>query len=102
MKKKYGGVNNSKAYDEVQEASVVGEPKPAPKPVVKRSTASIIGEWVVYIFVTYLIMELLIVATGVYEWLTSKNAFVAIFCIPFIPTIIRATKAIYKSKKRTT
>ena len=89
MQNKYGGVNNSQAFDDVQEACVIGEPKPMPKPVEKRSFSSMLVGWIVFTIASFIIVTLLTIITGLSELLIAKKVplFVSL-SIPLIPSVI--------------
>lgn len=99
MKRTYGGVKNSKAYEEVQEASVVGESKPV-KPINKGSL--VIGI-IIFALVTHLLAELLLIITGLNELLIKiKTPAWVYVVIPFTPTIVLIMWLLFaRIKKRT-
>ena len=100
--KKYGGVKNSKAYEEVQEASVVGGPKKVVKPL-KRSEMTL--ALFIYTLVTSLIVGILLFITGLEHLLNTNHAPAWVFIlIVFSPTIILLLVLLAKApktKKRT-
>ena len=102
MSKKYGGVNNKKSIDEIQEAVVVTAPifrKKQPK-----SKAGVIGGWLAYWAISWLITLLLLVATGLAEQMQrvyvpwwAQN--IIIPSIPFVITLIWTTLRAKKVRK---
>jgi phosphoglycerol transferase MdoB-like AlkP superfamily enzyme len=102
MKRTYGGVKNSKAYEEVQEASVVGGQKKVVKPL-KRS--EMILALFIYTLVTSLIVGILLFATGLEHLLNTNHVPALVFIlIIFSPTIILLMVLLAKApktKKRT-
>ena len=96
MSKKYGGVDNKKEYSEIQEALVVGAPK-FQKTTKKVSLASVVFGWLVFAFITYLIVLLFLVAIGVFE-----NPHIPTWVkllLPLLPTILRIAFAIAKYRR---
>lgn len=99
MSKKYGGVNNKKSIDEIQEAVVVSAPifrKKQPK-----SKAGVVGGWLVYWVVSWAITSLFIVATGLGEQMMSAHVpwWVNAFIIPSVPFLLTLIWSVLKSKK---
>lgn len=88
---KYGGVDNQKTIDEIQEAEIVAAPifhKIQPK-----SRAAVIGGWLVYWFISWLIIFPLLVAIGLTEQLQRLNVpwwliFLVIPSVPFMLTLL--------------
>lgn len=99
MVKQYGGVNNKKSIDEIQEAVIVTAPifrKKQPK-----SKAGVIGGWIIYWFVTFLITYLLMSATGLFEQMnrTDIPMVVEFFVFPSIPFLLTLVWSIVKTKR---
>lgn len=97
--KKYGGVNNQKPIDEIQEAVIVSAPifrKKQPK-----SKASAIIGWFVYFAITWFITSMLLMATGINEQLTRTTMplFVQLGVIPSMPFFLTLMWSICKAKK---
>ena len=84
--KKYGGVNNSKTLNEIQEAYVISE---SIKPILtkKKSIAATIIKWLVYLIVSYIIIYFLIIIISDGKAL-SKMPFWALIICPAIPFVI--------------
>lgn len=88
MAKKYGGVNNQKTIEQIQEAIVVGAPiinKKMPK-----SKAGTIAGWIIYYIVTFLFTSLLIPIIGLYEqpFYQSLPVWVGCWLVPSLPFLI--------------
>ena len=84
--KKYGGVNNQKSLNEIQEAYVISAPVMS-KIVKKKSIASITFGWVVFLIVSYIFFDLLFF-TITDGWNRIKMPFWAILIMPAIPFLI--------------
>ena len=84
--KKYGGVDNAKSLDQIQEAYVVNAPGIF-KVVKKKSIVSIALGWCAFFIISYIITELsmIIVSDGK---ATSKMPFWAFIIAPAIPFIL--------------
>lgn len=90
MGKKYGGVDNKKELNNIQEAIIVGAPRIIPHKE-KRSIGSIIAGWIFYIIVTFYIIFLLLVIIDdgnmrIPSWL--------IITLSLLPTILRIAYSI--------
>lgn len=99
MSKKYGGVNNKKSIDEIQEAMVVSAPifrKKQPK-----SKAGVIGGWIAYWIISWLITFLLLAATGLSEQMNKVGTplIVEFFVIPSIPFLLTLIWSAFKFNK---
>lgn len=99
MSKKYGGVNNKESIDEIQEAVVVTAPifrKKQPK-----SKAGVIGGWLAYWIISFLITYLLMNATGLFEQInrTGIPMWVEYFVFPSIPFLLTLVWSVAKTKK---
>ena len=99
MSNKYGGVNNKKSIDEIREAVVVSAPifrKKQPK-----SKAGVVGGWLVYWAVSWVLTVLIIVATGLSERMiqASMPLVLQFFVIPSIPFLLTLIWSVFKSKK---
>jgi hypothetical protein len=96
---KYGGVDNQKTIDEIQEAEIVAAPifhKIQPK-----SRAAVIGGWLVYWFISWLIIFPLLVATGLTEQLQRSNTpwWLGSLVIPSVPFMLTLIWSIFRLKK---
>lgn len=99
MVKQYGGVNNKKPIDEIQEAVVVTAPifrKKQP-----RSKSEVICGWLIYWFVTFLIAYLLMSATGSFEQINRADIPITVeyFVFPSIPFLLTLVWSVVKTKK---
>lgn len=99
MSKKYGGVNNKKSIEEIQEAEVVTAPifrKKQPK-----SKAGVVFGWLIYWIVSWVIIFLFMCATGLYEQLllSSMPWWVACFIIPSVPFLLTLIWTVIQFKK---
>ena len=99
MSKKYGGVNNKKSINEIQEAVVISAPifrKKQPK-----SKAGVIGGWIAYWVLSWLITFLLLVATGSSEQMNKVGIplIVEFFVIPSMPFLLTLIWSEFKFKK---
>lgn len=99
MVRQYGGVNNKKPIDEIQEAVVVMAPifrKKQPK-----SKAGVIGGWIAYWIISWLITFLLLAATGLFEQMNKVRIplIVEFFVIPSIPFLLTLIWSAFKFKK---
>lgn len=92
MSKKYGGVETGANLEDMQEAFIVGETKETPPP--KRPTWRIITGWVVFVVLSYYIVAMMELATGIYE--RQDISFAVKLAIPLLPTLIRAVLVIIK------
>ena len=90
MAKKYGGVDNGANLDDVQEAFIVGETKETPLP--KRPTWRIVVGWVVFIVLSYYVVAMLELITGIYE--RQDVSFAIKLAIPLLPTLVRVVYTI--------
>lgn len=96
---KYGGIDNQKSIDEIQEAVIVGAPIVQNK--MPKSMAGVIGGWLVYWFISWLIVFLLLVATGLSEQLQRSNTpwWLGSFVIPSVPFMSTLIWSIFRLKK---
>lgn len=99
MVKQYGGVNNKKSIDEIQEAVIVAAPifrKKQPK-----SKAGVIGGWLVYWVVSWPMALLVIDATGIGEQMISHHVpwWVHTFIITSVPFLLTLAWSVFKSEK---
>ena len=103
MTKKYGGVNNKKTINQIQEAVVVGAPIVQKK--MPKSKAGVICGWIVYYIVTFIITELLLVITTISEqpFYHSLPLVVSLWLIPSLPflltLLILVLQSILRKKK---
>ena len=97
--RQYGGVNNKKSINEIQEAVIVNAPVFRSKPP-KTKAGALVG-WLVYYFVTFIIMSLLVVITGIFEQSFYRNLpfFIQTWLIPSLPFILTLIYAVYKIRK---
>ena len=99
MSKKYGGVNNKKSIDKIQEAVVV--PAPTFRKKQPKSKAGVIAGWIAYWIISWLITFLLLVATGLSEQMNKVGIplIVEFFVIPSIPFLLTLIWSVFKSRK---
>ena len=99
MSKKYGGVNNKKSIDKIQEAVVV--PAPIFRKKQPKSKAGVVGGWLIYWFVTFLIAYLLMSATGSFEQINRANIPITVeyFVFPSIPFLLTLVWSVANTKK---
>lgn len=84
--KKYGGVNNSKRLNEIQEGRIVSAPGMA-KIVKKKCIGSIILGWAMFLIVSYILTDLLlIIATD--AWGNVKAPLWVIIVLPTMPFLL--------------
>lgn len=102
MMKKYGGVNNKKSLYEIQEAHIVSAPGMS-KITKKQSKTSVIFGWLVYLVVSYIFTDLLIIIiTDSYNRI--KVPLWVIFLLPSVPfilTLVLKIVASLRNKKHT-
>lgn len=98
MKKKYGGIDGGQAIEDVQEAVVVETPK---EPATNTSNRSVIFVMLGYYLVTYFIVEMLIIATGLSEqqFYMKLPLPISLWLIPSLPFILTAVYFIRKGRK---
>lgn len=96
---KYGGVNNKKALNEIQEARIVSVPGMS-RITKKRSLGTIIAGWIAYLIISYIFTELLLIITTD-AWNNTKMPLWAIFILPSTPFLLTLFFKIIAIKKHT-
>jgi archaellum biogenesis protein FlaJ (TadC family) len=81
--RRYGGVDNAKSFDQIQEAYVVSAPGIS-KVIKKKSIISIVLGWCVFFIISYIITNLFIVIVSDGK-ATYKMPFWAFIIAPAIP-----------------